>query len=307
MMLAAHVQEIEGIPACLAESAKVVEDTTLLQKAQATTIGAQIRMLKSVGMQDATRLKMSIAKVGEVDEAVASCAAAKVKKRCNQRCMTWELYPTAQDWEILGDDTAPWSSKFGHTKNICKKIFLHLFDEYKILGSQLVAACEERVACCEKAALLVDEHFLQLQRVRLLASDTHGVGSATRPANGVSFRALLGAVAFAWKTPRVLTRTLVFLALATRGAARPRSPNEVPRDIPLYDDFDVYMWMFLASSVAACISVTSMCCWMKCRPAPVRRRLVRDVLVQGPTRWIVGCRYNVCEMTAESHERFVYR
>ena len=128
-MFQALVQEIEEIysPAYLTESAKLVGDTTELQKAQATTIGAKIRMLTSLGLPQATLLKVTISNTGcnsatyawlsdVVDETVAKNALPKMFKRCTQRCMTWELYPTEKDWELLGDRNAPWSSKFEHTK-----------------------------------------------------------------------------------------------------------------------------------------------------------------------------------------------
>ena len=139
-MLEVLLHEIEGIPAYLAESERLVADINVLKQAQATTIGAKIQNLKSVKMQDATRLKMSIAEAGWdtdsnarlsqlVDEAVAKSAMPKVMKRCVQRCMTWELYPTEQDWQILGDAAAPWSTKFDRAKNVCKKMGLMLPSE----------------------------------------------------------------------------------------------------------------------------------------------------------------------------------
>ena len=102
MMLEVLVKEIEGIPAYLAESAKLVGDTTLLQKAQATTIAAKIRLLKSFTMADAMRLQVNIKKAGwdsdhnvwlsdVVDKGVANSAAPKLGRRCVQRCMTLEL------------------------------------------------------------------------------------------------------------------------------------------------------------------------------------------------------------------------
>ena len=59
-MVDAIVHEIDGIPAYLAESVKLLADTTELRKAQAITIGAKIRMLKSLKMEDATRLKVIV-------------------------------------------------------------------------------------------------------------------------------------------------------------------------------------------------------------------------------------------------------
>ena len=155
MMFQALVQEIEEIycPAYLTESAKLVGDTTEVQKARATTIGAKIRMLKSLGLPEATRLKVTIGKAGWnsatngwlsdlVDETVAKNALPKMFKRCTQRCMTWELYPTEKDWELLGDRNAPWSSKFEHTKRFNKKLGLMLPSETtrgRILEALLLA------------------------------------------------------------------------------------------------------------------------------------------------------------------------
>ena len=90
-MLATLELEIEGVPAYLAESERLTRDTTVLQKAQATTIGAKIQCLKSLTLQEATRLKVSIAQVGWesdinerlselVDEAVAKCFAESSQK-----------------------------------------------------------------------------------------------------------------------------------------------------------------------------------------------------------------------------------
>ena len=90
-MLEALQLEIEGVPAYLKESERLTLDTTLLQKAQATTIGAKIQCLKSLTLQEATRLKVSIAQVGWesdinerlselLDEAVVKNASPKITK-----------------------------------------------------------------------------------------------------------------------------------------------------------------------------------------------------------------------------------
>ena len=95
-------------------------------------------------------MKVSIAQVGWesdinerlselVDEAVAKHALPKITKRCVQRCMTWELYATEQDREILGDVSVPW---FECAKTVCRKIGLTIPSEttrWRILEALLLA------------------------------------------------------------------------------------------------------------------------------------------------------------------------
>ena len=136
----ALIKELDGIPSYLQESALLVPDVTKLKAAQAITIKAKLQILSSLSLSDATRLKRAISSVGWsetenseiaaiVDDAVANSSPSKKMRRANQRCLTWEFYPTDKDWELFCDSGTPWSIKYERAKIVCRKIGLLLPSE----------------------------------------------------------------------------------------------------------------------------------------------------------------------------------
>ena len=119
------ITELQTLPAYLDETRKLIGDISTLKEAQATTVAAKIQALGCIHMNDATRLKISIAKVGWtneenktlsklVDEGVekSDFASRKQSKRGTQYCAHWEMYPASVDWRMFEDTDTPWSVKF---------------------------------------------------------------------------------------------------------------------------------------------------------------------------------------------------
>ena len=141
-MAAARLRaEFDSIPKFLAESERLTGNVDALKGAQAVSMDAKLKNLKSLSLDEATSMKQSIRAVGwqraevdrlssSVDDAVRREAdASKRARRDAQQCPTWELYPTQEDWEFMSDGPTPWSLKFERAATICKKIGLTLPSE----------------------------------------------------------------------------------------------------------------------------------------------------------------------------------
>ena len=135
------VAEIDGIPAYMHETAQLVSEPEVikLRDAQATTIGAKIQTLKDLDMKGAVRVKKAI-KAAEFTDAQNSnlsslvdkqirCTEAAKQRRNQQKCMSWELFPTETDWSVMGDRNTPWSIKYERAKTVCQNMVLMLPSE----------------------------------------------------------------------------------------------------------------------------------------------------------------------------------
>ena len=133
--------ELDSIPKFLAESERLTGNADALKGAQAVSMDAKIKNLKSLSLDEATIMKQSIRKVGwqgaevdrlssSVDDAVRrEAGTSKRARRDAQQCPTWEVYPTQEDWEFMSDGPTPWSLKFERAAAVCKKIGLTLPSE----------------------------------------------------------------------------------------------------------------------------------------------------------------------------------
>ena len=173
MAVARLLAELDSIPRFLAESEKLTGNADELKIAQAVSMDAKIKNLKSLSLDEATIMKQSIRAVGwqgaevdrlssSVDDAVRRQAdASKKARRDAQQCPTWELYPTQQDWEYMSDGPTPWSLKFERAATICKKIGLTLPSE-KTRGRIL-----EALLAANNVPLERDKDFFKLlERLR---------------------------------------------------------------------------------------------------------------------------------------------
>ena len=126
--------EFDAIPTFLAESEKLTGDASKLKRAPAVAMDAKLKNLKAMSIEEATGMKQSIRNVGwekvdvdrlssSVDEAVRKSAAmSKKARRDSQHCLTWELYPTQEDWDFMSDGSTPWSLKFERAAVVCNNI-----------------------------------------------------------------------------------------------------------------------------------------------------------------------------------------
>ena len=103
MAVARLLAELDSIPKFLAESERLTGNVDALKGAQAVSMDAKIKNLKSLSLDEATIMKQSIRAVGwtkaeadrlssSVDDAVRRAAdASKRARRDAQQCPTWEL------------------------------------------------------------------------------------------------------------------------------------------------------------------------------------------------------------------------
>ena len=103
MAVARLLAELDSIPRFLAESEKLTGNADELKIAQAVSMDAKIKNLKSLSLDEAISMKQSIRAVGwtkaeadrlssSVDDAVHRDAGARKRaRRDSQQCPTWEL------------------------------------------------------------------------------------------------------------------------------------------------------------------------------------------------------------------------
>ena len=93
----------------------------------------------STGLRNPEQHKLNEA----IDKQLASMSTQlTTRRRPGQYCASWELYPTAKDWEVLGDKDTPWSVKIQRVSAICASMGLVLPSEPtrgRILDALLIA------------------------------------------------------------------------------------------------------------------------------------------------------------------------
>ena len=185
MAVARLCAEFDSIPKFLAESEKLTGDVHVLKAAQAVSMDAKLKSLKSLSIEDATSMKQSIRSVGwekvdvdrlskSVDDAVCRSADTGLRgRRGSQHCAKWEFYPTQEDWVYMSDGPTPWSLKFDRAAAVCKQIGLTLPNE-KTRGRIL-----EALLAANNVPLERDKDFFKLlERLR------QALGRLRHPAKG---------------------------------------------------------------------------------------------------------------------------